>query len=211
MVVFDQALTLDLSQLQDDPVFGTAVVQILPDATVIRLRLESGTALSMSWTQHAWRIGSAATEPNPRPIPAIAANGRLVLSASMPGKVVALADPDNGATLLVGTQRRNGQGTPMERRTVDFLLLPTWQGVAVVPISDKVAMRPIQDGFVVSGGATGLSLSPSQDIAAQIARAAGLTRQFDFPDQPTQTLLKTLRRQTVDVGDDARAGPWPTA
>jgi hypothetical protein len=198
VVVFDQALTLDLSQLQDDPVFGTAVVQILPDATVIRLRLESGTALSISWTQHAWRIGSAATEPNPRPIPAIAANGRMVLSASMPGKVVALADPDNGATLLVGTQRRNGQGTPMERRTVDFLLLPTWQGVAVVPISDKVAMHPIQDGFVVSGGATGLSLSPSEDIAAQIARAAGLTRQFDFPDQSTQTLLKTLRRQTVE-------------
>ena len=198
VVVFDQPLTLDLSQLQDDPVFGTAVVQILPDATVIRLRMDGGTALSISSTQRAWQIGSAATEPNPRPIPAIAANGRMVLSASTPGKVVTLADPDNGATLLVGTQRRNGQGTPLERRTVDFLLLPTWQGVAVVPISDKVAMRPIQDGFVVSGGATGLSLSPSQDIAAQIARAAGLTRQFDFPDQSTQTLLKTLRRQTME-------------
>ncbi len=198
VVVFDQALTLDLSALHDDPVFSTAVVQTLPDATVVQLRLEGGTTLAVSSTQHAWRIGSAAAEPNPRPIPAVAADGRLVLSASSPGKVVALSDPETGATLLVGTLRRDGQSTPMERRTVDFLLLPTWLGVAVVPISDQVAMRPIQDGFVVSGGATGLSLSPSQDIAAQIARAAGLTRQFDFPDQPTPTLLETLRRQRVD-------------
>ncbi len=199
LVVFDQSLTLDLSSLQDDPVFGTAVVQTLPDATVVRLRLDGDTALSVSWTQHAWHIGAAATEPNPRPIPAIAANGRLVLSASAPGKVVALTDVDTGATLLVGTQRRDGQGTPMEHRAVDFLLLPTWQGVAVIPISDRVAMRPIQDGFVVSGGATGLSLSPGHDIATQIARASALTRQFDFPNQPTHTLLATLRRQTVDA------------
>ncbi len=209
-MVFDQSLTLDLSSLQDDPVFGTAVVQTLPDATVVRLRLDGDTALSVSWTQHAWHIGAAATEPNPRPIPAIAANGRLVLSASAPGKVVALTDVDTGATLLVGTQRRDGQGTPMEHRAVDFLLLPTWQGVAVIPISDRVAMRPIQDGFVVSGGATGLSLSPGHDIATQIARAAGTDTAVRFPESADTDAAGNFAAPNGGRGDNARAGPRAT-
>src|SRR5262249_8646128 len=154
------------SPLRDDPVFGTATVQTLPSTTVVQLRLEASAALSVSWSQQAWHIASTSQEPNPRPISAIAANGRLMLSAATPRKVVALSDPDTGATWLVGTQRRGGQGTPMERRAVDFVLLPTWQGVAVVPTSDKVVLRPTQDGFVVGGGTAGLWLSPSQDIAA---------------------------------------------
>ena len=34
---------------------------------------------------------------------------------------------DTGATLLVGTQRHDGQAVPAERRTPEFTLLPTWQ------------------------------------------------------------------------------------
>lgn len=199
VVVFDQRVAIDLSPLHDDPVFGSATVQTLAAATVVQLPLDRATALSVSWTQHAWHIASTPTEPDPRPIAVAATNGRLMLSAAAPGAVVALTDPDTGAILLVGTQRRDGQGVPVERRSVDFTLLPTWQGVVVAPASDNVALRPIKDGFVVSGDARGLALSPGIDAAASLASAAGLTRQFDFASQPTQALLQNLRRQIADT------------
>ena len=65
--------------------------------------------------------------------------------------MISLVDPDTGATLLVGTQRRNGQGVPVLRKSAEFTLLPTWQGVAVEPNADTIALRPTPQGFMVAG------------------------------------------------------------
>ena len=118
-----------------------------------------------------------------------------------PGTVVSLTDPDTGATLLVGTQRRNGQGVPALRRAPEFSLLPTWQGVVVEPNVDTVALRPTPQGFVLAGA---LTLSPPSDVANELARSAGLTRQFDFPSQPRGAAAERLRRQ---VAEDAATAP----
>jgi hypothetical protein len=136
-----------------------------------------------------------------RPIQANVADDRLVLPAAEPGTVVSLTDPDTGATLLVGTQRRNGQGVPALRRAPEFSLLPTWQGVVVEPNVDTVALRPTPQGFVLAGA---LTLSPPSDVANELARSAGLTRQFDFPSQPVAVLTERLRRQ---VAEAAAAAP----
>ena len=38
LVVFDAPKPLDLAALRDDPVFSTAAVEVLPTATLLRLR-----------------------------------------------------------------------------------------------------------------------------------------------------------------------------
>jgi hypothetical protein len=197
-VVFDQQLPLDLASSRDDPVFGSATIQQLPTATMIHLRLEPSKALVLSQAPHLWRITVAPAELKLHPLRAIAADGRLVISTAAPGRVISLADPDTGAILLVGTQRQPGQGVPVLRRAVEFLLMPTWQGIAVEPISDDVALRPVQDGFILTGGTGGLALSPTLDAVEILARGDALTRRFDFAALPPEALLQRLRRQFAD-------------
>jgi cellulose synthase operon protein C len=103
LIVFEERRAIDTTPLRDAPVFGTATVQLLPTATVVRVRIEPATILSLSRTEDAWRVSAVTREAPLRPIRATAAEDRLVLSATAPGSVVSLADPDTGATLLVGT------------------------------------------------------------------------------------------------------------
>lgn len=201
LIVLDQRRVIDTSALRDDPVFGTATVQMLPAATVIRVQLDPATALTLSRTAEAWRITSVPREPALRPIKATVADDRLVLLAAAPSTVVNVADPNTGATLLVGTQRRDGQGVPAELRSPELALLPTWLGVAVEANADTVAMRPTPQGFTIAGAP---NLSPRSDMAEQLAHAAGLTRRFDFPSQPSGSLRQQLQRQ---VAEGAMAPP----
>jgi hypothetical protein len=201
LIVFDRPGVVDTAPLRDDPVFGTATVQNLATATVVRVQVDVGSTLSPRRTQRYWQIAAIPGQPTFQPIQATVANDRLVLAAATPGNVVSITDPDTGATLLVGTQRRDGQGVPARRRSPEFTLLPTWLGVAVEPKADTVALRPTQLGFVIDGA---IALSPPSDIADQLARSVGLTRQFDFPRQPTGALLQSLQRLVIE---DATSPP----
>lgn len=204
VVVFDRPISLDLSVLHDDPVFSTATAQTLPGATVVLVMLEPSQSLSVKSSAGAWRISEVAADPGLKPIVATVADGRLALSAAAASAVVTVADPVTGETLLVGTQRHDGEGVPVRRNLVDFTLLPTWLGVAVAPASDRVALRSLQEGFLVSGNPGLLALSPSSPMADDLGRAAGLTRQFDFPEQPRTVALNRLSRA---MADDAMSPP----
>ncbi len=208
-VVFDQQLPLDLASFRDDPIFGSATIQQLPTATVVRLRLEPGKALILSQAPHLWRITAVPVEPKLQPIRAAANDSRLVMPAAAPGRVVSLADPDTGGILLVGTQRQAGQGVPMLRQAVEFLLMPTWQGIAVEPISDELALRPVQEGFVLTGGTNGLAISPAPDAANFLDHADALTRRFEFAALPPDALLQRLRRQFADDAATPALGRGP--
>jgi hypothetical protein len=201
LIVFDRPRAIDTVALRDDPVFGSASVQTLPAATVILVRLDAGTSLSASRIAGTWHIAAMPREPALHPILATVANDRLVLAAAAPGSVVGVVDPDSGATLLVGTQRRSGQGVPAQHRSPEFTLLPTWQGVAVEPNADTVTLRPTEQGFLIDGAH---ALSPASEIAELSAHSVGLTRRFDFPNQPTAALLDRLHRQ---VTEDAQSPP----
>ena len=73
---------------------------------------------------------------------------------------------------------------------------PLWQGVAVEANADTVALRPTPQGFTITG-ATSLSSSPA--TTDQLAPAAGLTRQFDFPDQPLSARQARLQQQIAEA------------
>ena len=95
------------------------------------------------------------------------------------------------------------------RRGVEYVLMPTWQGVAIEPISDEVALRPVQDGFVVAGDANGLTLSPTPDSANLLTHADALTRRFDFAALPADALMQRLRSQVADDAATPALGRGP--
>jgi hypothetical protein len=200
VVVFDQRRPIDMAGLRDDPIFATAAIQLLPGATVLRLKLPATLALSLTRSPTAWTIAAipeAAREIAHaiRPEPA---DGVLRLPADGPGQVVSVPDHGTGGVLLVGTQLRPGQSIAVTRRAPEFALLATWQGVAVEPVSDSLSMRVNPQGFAVDVGAgRALALSvPSADSLAAVD-AQNLTRRFDFPAAGTETLLRRLQAATA--------------
>ena len=75
----------------------------------------------------------------------------LLLAAEQPGNVVNIADPDTGATLLVGTQHRPGQGVSIEPAQLGIHPTADVQGVVVEALSDAITLKPTPTGFSLSG------------------------------------------------------------
>ena len=197
LVVFDERRPVDLAGLRGDPVYGAATIQLLPTATVLRLPLPADRALVLSQTPQSWRVGIIDATPPLYPIPVRAEAGQLNLAADAAGDVVAISDPLTGGTLLVGTQKTAGQGIPTLRETPEFTLLPTWQGVVVAPLADKLAMRAVDSGFVLNGGKQGLAMESSSAALQAQSDAAGMTRRFDLRTEPAEQLLRRLNRQVA--------------
>lgn len=195
IVVFDERRPIDLAAVHDDPLFGSATVQLLPAATVLRLPLPAGRSLALTQTPQAWRIGIVDSVLPRQAVVPQTRDGRVMLPIDAPGDVVSIADPQTGATLLVGTQHVTSQAVPAVHRTPDFDLLPTWQGVVVEPIDDSIVMQATPGGLVLSAGDQRLSLSPSSPTLAVLANAAGLTRRFDLRALPPQVLGQRLADQ----------------
>jgi hypothetical protein len=196
-VVFDERRPIDLAALRDDPVFGSAAVTIYPGATVFHMIRPAGRSALLSATQAGWRVSIVPALPRPVALTPVVADGTITFAAEAPGQVVAIADPQTGATILVGTQRGPGRGILIERRTPEFVLPLTGQGIVVIPLSDGVGLRIAQAGFVLYGASAELVLSPPQPMDAATMAAAGLTRLFEFPRQSTATLAWRARQQAI--------------
>ena len=196
-VVFDTRRPIDLSAFRDDPVFGSAVVTIYPTATVVRLTRPPGQSAMLFPAQLGWSLSVVPALPTPAAILPQISSGVMTFAADAPGQVVAITDPRTGGTLLVGTQRTAGQAVLVERRTPEFILPVTGQGLVVVPLSDALELRITQAGFVLSGGPSGLALSAAQPVPEATLAAAGLTRLFEFPRQTTEDLARRAKRQAV--------------
>ena len=166
-VVFDERRPVDMAALKDDPVFGAATVQLLPTGTLLRMPHPAALSIALTQLQQGWRIAALTGTPKQEPIVASEVDGRLKLAAEQPSDVVSMADPDTGATLLVGTQHRPGQGVSFSRRSTEFILRPTSQGVVVEPLSDAIALKPAADRVQPVGCAAGLALSPATSTTAR--------------------------------------------
>ncbi len=184
LVVFDEPRPVDLAALRAMPAFAGAVAQVLPMATVIRVPLPAPGGLALARDGRGWTVTRLDTAVQPRPIQPAAGKDALLLAAAGAGRSLTIADPETGATLLVGTLLAPGLGVVVERRNPAYVLLPTWQGVVVEAQSDRVALRAVAEGFAVSLSdpaepplAAGLPLLDDAGIAGIDA----LTRSFDLP------------------------------
>lgn len=202
-VVFDERRPVDMAGLADDPLFAAASVRLLPNGTVLRIPHKPGQSIVLTPLPRGWRVAALTATPKQQAIGVSAAGGRLNFAAEQPGDVVSMADPETGATLLVGTQHRPGQGVASALTSPEFVLRTTSQGVVVEPLSDTIAMRQTPSGFTLSGGPSGLALSPSTALTAALEQAAHLTTLLHLPTMPRDVLLRLSIRQL----DDAAAAP----
>ena len=102
-VVFDERRPIDLAALRDDSVFGSAYVRELQSGTLVTLQPPPGTGVALAQTATGWKIVVRPDVQAARAIPYAPKDGHLDLPAEAPGNVVSMADPNSGATLLVGT------------------------------------------------------------------------------------------------------------
>jgi hypothetical protein len=196
LLVFDEPRPLDLAALRGDRIFGSAAIQLLPTATIIRFRPPPGTELVLARSSSGWTVAASTAAGSPaEAIEPVLADRRLDLATAVPGAVVSVSDLETGGLLLVGTLRQPGQGVPIARRTSEFVLLPTWQGVAVEPLSDKILLRVVQSGFQLGAAPAGLALAASPPDAAAYAGATGMTRRYDLPPLPIPSLLRQLQTE----------------
>ena len=195
--MFDDQRPIDLGSLTGDSVFTGAVVDVLPAATVLRVKLPQARVLQLEQQADGWVVIAKDGPPaSPIVMPSAGAS-RLLFAASAPGRVVVIPDADTGRNLLVGTMRAAGPGVPVPVRLPEFAVNPSWQGVVIEPVSDRVALRAVPEGFVVT---TGGALAPTLERPAAFANAAVLTRRFDFPAEPVTTLLRRLQAQVQEEG-----------
>jgi tetratricopeptide (TPR) repeat protein len=171
---------------------------------LIRVPLPANASMALTQMPQGWRIAALTMAPKQQPIVVSPADGHLNLAAEQSGDVVSLADPDTGATLLVGTQHRSGQGLVARRRGTEFVLRPTIQGVVVEPLSDSIVLKQVPTGFTLTGGPAGLALSPPTSMTDGLLDAAHLTRRLDFSTIPPDALL---RRATKQIADAAASPP----
>lgn len=173
----------------------------LPDGVLVSLRTPSPDARPLlERTRGGWRLTTGQGAPGqPVMVQTLADPLRLHVALPLPGGVLAVPDPEDGRTLLVGTQR--GPAAVLEQGRVfpEFQLLPSLRGTVVVPTSDRIALRAGADGFEVlySGpgeGALALETSPQRPGSEMSVRI------FDFPADDLAALQERLKRQIVEAG-----------
>ncbi|MGI4944867.1 MAG: hypothetical protein ACRYHQ_30640, partial [Janthinobacterium lividum] len=196
LVVFDVRRPIDLSGVTGDPAFAAAQIALLPSATTLSLPLPAGGALRLARRADGWLV-AAVPAVSPVPIVPVVVGDALSLPANAPGQVVAVPDAQTGGTLLVGTQRAGGEAVVSQRQVPEFVLERTWQGVVVAPVSDRIELRAVPEGFRLGASGGPLELAPTPDGARVLADAASLTRRFDFPDLPIEALRRRLEREVA--------------
>ena len=192
-VVLDAPVLLDLSQLKDDPVFGSATERLLPGGSELRLRPPAGSVPRLARRDGGWQLTLDARPAAMALVTGQAHGGILSLAAAQAGRVLAVEDEATGGRLLVGTQRDGGQRVVAGHHAPEFALLPSWQGVVVQPLSDRVRLIGKDAGFdLLAADVPALSLVWPGALAAITQDGRAMTRRFDLPDLPAAMLHARL-------------------
>jgi hypothetical protein len=162
-LVFDRPGPVDIAGLVKSAPALTGLSRVeTPYATALRIpsleRLGSAQmGAEVSGDGRTWQI-TLGRGRNLRPGKVIdqrresLANGgaSLLLQATKPGPVVTLNDPDAGDALSVIPVTSAGAGIADGAAWPDFRVLPSFQGVVVVPISDRTRVEALPNGVVVT-------------------------------------------------------------
>ena len=187
-VVFDRRQEVDTKLLRR--LGGDAVTRIeqIPhrDATVLRLVVDPEFTPSVRRDGLLWVIDLMRQSAEPKEaisvvLPAVLPNGvGISMSVADAGNPISIADPEVGDSVLVVPVIALGAGVYPGRETPDVDLLPTVQGIAMVPHVDNLDVRSTR-GTVSIGLANGgsLILSGANDRAGGAGRGTGASGFFD--------------------------------
>ena len=193
-VVFDRPIKLDLSTLEPSGPMAasfSAVEQVAHDgATVLRISSAAGIGAQVVRSGNTWSIElTKAPAPALHPITPVVeslADGgqRIVLSMQKPANPVHLTDPEVGDAIIALPSGEPGAAVGLGRTFVQFALLPSAQGAAVVPQDDNIEFAVAADRVVV-GGAADLLVSPEAAEGVQqtdhaFAEPSTMTKSFDY-------------------------------
>ncbi|WP_159349493.1 hypothetical protein [Roseomonas harenae] len=192
LVVLDQPHALDTASLRGDAVFGGLRVEVLPEATVLRLPIAEPSALRAQREGDRWLLEAKPSPTRERSILAEAENGRLVLRVALPGRPVPIPDPETGLPLLVGTVREAGQAGPVSRSLAQMDLVATQLGIAALARADSVALRRAGDQFLLSGVAGATTM-------AEMAEAGFMTRLMELPALGSGAAQERLKAQQASI------------
>ncbi len=174
-LVFDRPGPVDLRALVKAAPALTGITRVeTPFATALRLPsleklggVEAGTKISGDGRNWQVSIGRGRALRPAKVIDqrreALADGGAsLLLEATRPGLVVSLADPEAGDNISVVPLVGAGAGVADGAAWPDFRVLPSFQGVVVVPISDRTRVEALPNGVVVTtNGEPGTPPSPA--------------------------------------------------
>ncbi len=117
----------------------------------------------------------------------------VTVGSTLPGIPVGIVDPEVGDEIQVVPVRETGDGVAQRHAFPDFRLLVSIQGVAIVPVSDRVDVRAGDDRVIITA-VGGLRLT---DAAARSrALAAG-------PDDNIERLFRFVEWRHAELGEFA--------
>lgn len=210
-VVFDKALSLDLAALKDDPVYGGTTSRPLAAGALLQLRLPTESSLRLLRRPEGWQIGvagpGAGSDPDADAIDGRSRPDGVLFAARAPSSTLVLDDQQTGARLLVGTQRLAGGHVAAARRSPEFSISATWQGVVVETASDRLLLRSNKDGFLLCmAGGPVLATTWPVNQADGSDHGAAMTRRLDLPDLSVAMLGNRLRDARRDEAAAPRLG-----
>jgi tetratricopeptide (TPR) repeat protein len=209
-LVFDTDADIQVAELANDPGHNirNATVTHLPDASVVRIKLERPKLTSVAMEGATWvvNIGSQITAParalSLTRTGTTPTNATATVMIADPREVHRLQDPDVGDTLLIVTALAPARGFVNGQEFVEFRVLASAQGIVVEPLADDVAVQLAPDRATLSrpSGLTlsGLTLRPAQapaDDQPNVGNTAlwSTDRTDEFGPRESQMLFSAAR------------------
>ncbi len=186
-LVFDRPFRIDTAPIAAAEEFITAAEQMEHgQATVLRLTTIAGFNASVARDGEEWEVVIAPQLMRPEtPLKVTAnpgGNANVTLGPTEPTTPLVLNDPEVGDQIFAVTVAESGHGLARSQQFSDFRLLPSVQGVAVVPYADGLRVEPRAKEVVISA-ARGLRLATAKArrrVLATTAEQAAAERMFDF-------------------------------
>jgi len=155
-IVFDRIVRIDPERIiavAGD--FVRDVEQVPHDsATILRLTTIAGYNALSARDGAAWEIVLAPQLLKPELAMDVRANigsvPSVTVGPTLPGTPISIVDPEIGDEFQVVPVREAGDGVARRHAFPDFRLLVSIQGVAVVPVSDRVDVRAGDDRVIIT-------------------------------------------------------------
>ncbi|MGD9536921.1 MAG: tetratricopeptide repeat protein [Alphaproteobacteria bacterium] len=161
-IVFATKRELDLAGLDPDGPLGRIFVGAeqldSADATVLRLALAPQIGAQVVRTGNTWSV--ELMQGAPRPVHAVAVRiepganddgpARVVLPIAGARSPVRLTDPEVGDTIIAVPSTSPSVGIAAERSFVQFKVLVSAQGAAVVPAGDAIRLAKVEAGVALT-------------------------------------------------------------
>lgn len=183
---FDRAAPLDLAAAvtQLAPELGPARAEAVEDGSLLSFD-EAGLYAARLWRDDGgWLVefhragGEWAGDP-PLVVEREADAASLRIAVDRPRSLLSLKDPGGGERLLLVPLAREGEAIFEGRQSPAFDLLPTYQGVAVLPRLEPLKVELTNDGVVIAAPLP--AVTPESELSdAEAAPAAVEARLFDL-------------------------------